>query len=102
LFHKAGIDSSPVVRSQGHGQARIRAGVLAPPICWTPLAYEHVPRRLVHGGFALGSPALRRWQSPVIDSAGTEWQQVMVYGWSKPEVTKDLMDARAAAGLATV
>jgi p-hydroxybenzoate 3-monooxygenase len=52
---------------------------------------------LLHGGFALGFGG----SSHRIDLQHlTGGKQVMVYG--QTEVTKDLMDARAAAGLATV
>ena len=102
LLYKAGIDAIVIEqRSQDYVQARIRAGVLEQGT--TDLLDEagvgaRMHREgLVHGGFALGFDG----RSHRIDLQQlTGGKQVMVYG--QTEVTKDLMDARAAAGLTTV
>ena len=102
LLYKSGIDAIVIEqRSQSYVQARIRAGVLEQGT--TDLlddagvgARMHA-EGLVHGGFALGFDG----RSHRIDLQQlTGGKQVMVYG--QTEVTRDLMDARAAAGLATV
>jgi p-hydroxybenzoate 3-monooxygenase len=102
LLYKAGIDAIVIEqRSQDYVQARIRAGVLEQGTT-DLLDAAGVGARmhregLVHGGFALGFDG----RSHRIDLQQlTGGKQVMVYG--QTEVTKDLMDARAAAGLATV
>jgi p-hydroxybenzoate 3-monooxygenase len=102
LLYKAGIDAIVIEqRSQDYVQARIRAGVLEQGTT-DLLDAAGVGARmhregLVHGGFALGFDG----RSHRIDLQHlTGGKQVMVYG--QTEVTKDLMDARAAAGLATV
>ena len=102
LLYKSGIDAIVIEqRSQDYVQARIRAGVLEQGT--TDLLDEAgVGARmhcegLVHGGFALGFGG----SSHRIDLKHlTGGKQVMVYG--QTEVTKDLMDARAVAGLTTV
>jgi p-hydroxybenzoate 3-monooxygenase len=102
LLYKSGIEAIVIEqRSQDYVQARIRAGVLEQGT--TDLLDEagvgaRMHREgLVHGGFALGFDG----RSHRIDLQHlTGGKQVMVYG--QTEVTKDLMDARAAAGLATV
>ena len=102
LLYKSGIDAIVIEqRSQDYVQARIRAGVLEQGT--TDLLDEAgVGARmhaegLVHGGFALGFDG----RSHRIDLQKlTGGKQVMVYG--QTEVTKDLINARAAAGLATV
>ena len=102
LLYKSGIDAIVIEqRSQSYVQARIRAGVLEQGT--TDLlddagvgARMHA-EGLVHGGFALGFDG----RSHRIDLQQlTGGKQVMVYG--QAEVTRDLMDARAAANLATV
>ncbi|MES2945389.1 MAG: 4-hydroxybenzoate 3-monooxygenase [Pseudomonadota bacterium] len=101
LLFKAGINAIVIEqRSQDYVLGRIRAGVLEQGT--TDLLDEvGVGTRmhsegLVHGGFALGFGG----GSHRIDlQALTGGKQVMVYG--QTEVTRDLMDARAAAGLVT-
>ena len=102
LLHQAGINALLIEqRSQDHVLSRIRAGVLEQGT--TDLldslgvgARMH-DEGLVHTGFALGFGG----GSHRIDLHRlTGGKQVMVYG--QTEVTKDLMDARSAAGLATV
>ena len=105
LLYKAGIDALVIEqRSQGYVQARIRAGVLEQGTV-DLLDAAGVGARmhregLVHGGFALGSPVFEGGSHRIDLQALTCGKQVMVYG--QTEVTRDLMDARAAAGLATV
>jgi p-hydroxybenzoate 3-monooxygenase len=101
LLYKAGIDAIVIEqRSQAYVLGRIRAGVLEQGT--TDLLDEvGVGARmhkegLVHGGFALGfGGAHHRIDLQKL----TGGKNVMVYG--QTEVTHDLMDARAAAGLAT-
>ena len=102
LLNQAGISALLIEqRSQDHVLSRIRAGVLEQGT--TDLldslgvgARMH-EEGLVHTGFALGFGG----GSHRIDLHHlTGGKQVMVYG--QTEVTKDLMDARSAAGLATV
>ncbi len=102
LLYRSGIDAIVIEqRSQDYVQARIRAGVLEQGTT-SLLDDAGVGARmhaegLVHGGFALGFDG----RSHRIDLQQlTGGKQVMVYG--QTEVTKDLMDARAAAGLTTV
>ena len=105
LLYKAGIDAIVIEqRSQRYVQARIRAGVLEQGTV-DLLDAAGVGARLhreglVHGGFALGSPVFEGGSHRIDLLALTCGKQVMVYG--QTEVTRDLMDARAAAGLATV
>lgn len=101
LLYKAGIHAIVIEqRSKDYVLGRIRAGVLEQGT--TDLLDEAgVGSRmhkegLVHGGFALGfGGAHHRIDLQQL----TGGKQVMVYG--QTEVTRDLMDARAAAGLAT-
>jgi p-hydroxybenzoate 3-monooxygenase len=102
LLHKAGIDNIILERQTGeHVQSRIRAGVLEQG-CVDLLDEAGVGQRmhregLVHDGFELAFGGARHR----IDlKALTGGKKVMVYG--QTEVTRDLMDARAAAGLLTV
>ncbi len=102
LLHRAGIDAVIIERqSADYVLARIRAGVLE-QVTMDLLDESGVGQRmhregLLHGGFDL----LFKGERHRIDLRGlTGGQQVMVYG--QTEVTRDLMDARRAAGLATV
>lgn len=102
LLHRAGIDALLLEqRSQDHVLARIRAGVLEQGTTEL-LEQAGVGSRmhregLVHGGFALAfGGAHHRIDLQQL----THGKSVMVYG--QTEVTKDLMQARAAAGLTTV
>ena len=102
LLFKAGIDNIIIERqSPAYVLGRIRAGVLEQVT--TDLLDEcgvgaRMHREgLIHGGIELLFQGARHR----IDMHGlTGGQSVMVYG--QTEVTRDLMDARAAAGLATV
>ena len=101
LLHKAGIDAVIVERqSPDYVLGRIRAGVLE-QVTMDLLDEAGVGARmhrdgLVHGGFDL----LFAGQRHRVDLAAlTGGQNVMVYG--QTEVTRDLMDARAQAGLPT-
>ena len=102
LLHKAGIDNVIVERqSADYVLGRIRAGVLE-QTTMALLDEAGVGARmhaegLVHHGFELCFGGARHR----IDlHALTGGKQVMVYG--QTELTRDLMAARAAAGLATV
>ncbi|WP_341904496.1 4-hydroxybenzoate 3-monooxygenase [Polaromonas sp. YR568] len=102
LLFKAGIDALVIEqRSQAYVLGRIRAGVLeqgTTDLLDEAGVGERMRREgLVHGGFALGfGGAHHRIDLQHL----TGGKQVMVYG--QTEVTKDLMDARAREGLATV
>ena len=102
LLAKAGIDAVILERQTGqHVLGRIRAGVLE-QVCVDLLDEAGVGARmrregLVHEGFAM----LWRGQRHRIDLHRlTGGKTVMVYG--QTELTRDLMDARQAAGLPTV
>jgi len=101
LLYKAGIDAVVLEqRSQDYVLGRIRAGVLEQGT--TDLLNEvGVGARLqheglVHGGVALGFGGAQHR----IDLHKLTGKHVTVYG--QTEVTRDLMGARAAAGLKTV
>ena len=102
LLSRAGIDNLVIERqSPDYVLGRIRAGVLE-QVCVDLLDEAGVGERmhregLVHGGFDM----LFKGHRHRIDLHGlTGGKQVMVYG--QTELTKDLMQARAAAGLPTV
>jgi p-hydroxybenzoate 3-monooxygenase len=101
LLHRSGVDAILLERqSPDYVLSRIRAGVLE-QVTLDVLAQAGVDQRLnqeglVHTGFDL----LFKGQRHRIDLAGlTGGKKVMVYG--QTEVTRDLMDARQAAGLTT-
>ena len=102
LLHQAGIDALLLEqRSQAYVLSRIRAGVLEQVTCdvmdQLGIGQRMHAQGLVHGGFSLGFDG----RTHRIDMAElTGGQHVMVYG--QTEVTQDLMDARAAAGLKTI
>ncbi|MDD0838078.1 4-hydroxybenzoate 3-monooxygenase [Curvibacter sp. HBC61] len=102
LLHKAGIDNIVIERQSGdYVLGRIRAGVLE-QITMDLLEQAGVAQRahaegLPHDGFEL----LFKGERHRIDMHKlTGGKRVMVYG--QTEVTRDLMAARAAAGLTTV
>ena len=102
LLHKAGIDAIVLERQTGdYVLGRIRAGVLE-QVSMDLLDEAGVGQRmhaegLPHGGFDL----LFHGERHRIDmQALTGGKQVKVYG--QTELTRDLMDARQAAGLPTV
>jgi p-hydroxybenzoate 3-monooxygenase len=102
LLHKAGVDAVILeARSPDYVLGRIRAGVLE-QVTVDLLDAVGVGERMhregqVHGGVELCFGGGRHR----IDLKGlTGGKQVMVYG--QTEVTRDLMDARTAAGLKTV
>ena len=102
LLARAGIDNVIIERqSPDYVLGRIRAGVLE-QVCVDLLDEAGVGARmhregLVHGGFDM----LFKGRRHRIDMHGlTGGKNVVVYG--QTEVTRDLMDARQAAGLATV
>jgi len=102
LLHKAGIDAVILERQTGdYVLSRIRAGILE-QVCIDLMDEAGVGQRmhqegLIHGGFDL----LFKGERHRIDmNKLTGGKNVMVYG--QTELTKDLMEARAAAGLTTV
>ena len=102
LLYKAGIDTIILERQTGdHVLTRIRAGILE-QVCIDLLDEASVGARmhkegLVHGGFEM----LYNGQRRRIDmNRLTGGKNVMVYG--QTDLTRDLMDARAAAGVTTV
>ncbi len=102
LLAKAGVDAVILeAKSPEYVLGRIRAGVLE-QVCVDLLDEVGVGARmhregLVHGGFELAFGGARHR----IDMHKlTGGKQVMVYG--QTEVTRDLMDDRAAKGLKTV
>jgi len=102
LLYKAGVDAVIVERqSPEYVLARIRAGVLE-QVTLDVLAQAGVDQRLNKEGLAhTGFDLLFKGERHRIDlEALTGGQKVMVYG--QTEVTKDLMEARQAAGLTTI
>ena len=102
LLFKAGVDAIILERqSPEYVLSRIRAGVLE-QVTLDVLAQAGVDQRLkkeglIHTGFDL----LFKSERHRIDLENlTGGQKVMVYG--QTEVTRDLMDARQAAGLSTI
>ena len=102
MLHKSGVDAVIIEqRSPDYVLGRIRAGVLE-KVCMDLLDQAGVSARahaegLPHDGIEL----LFKGQRHRIDlHALTGGSRVTVYG--QTEVTRDLMDARAAAGLTTV
>ncbi|MEJ0088024.1 MAG: 4-hydroxybenzoate 3-monooxygenase [Pseudomonadota bacterium] len=101
LLHNEGIDAVIVERrSADHVRGRIRAGVLEQGTV-DVLARAGVATRLrteglVHEGFEIGFHG-RRHRIPLKALVG---KTVTVYG--QTELTRDLMDARAASGAPTV
>ncbi len=101
LLHKAGIDNVILERQTGdYVLGRIRAGVLE-QVAVDALDEVGVGQRmhkegLVHGGFEL----LFQGKRHRIDMKALTGHSVMVYG--QTEVTRDLMNDRAAKGLTTV
>ena len=102
LLHKAGIDAVIIERqSAEHVLSRIRAGVLE-QVSMDLLDEAGVGQRmhaegLLHGGFDM----LFKGERHRIDMHRlTGGKNVMVYG--QTEVTRDLMNARQAAGLRTI
>ncbi|HEY8880301.1 MAG TPA: 4-hydroxybenzoate 3-monooxygenase [Roseateles sp.] len=102
LLHRAGIDNLILERQTAeHVLARIRAGVLEQTtvelLDEAGVAARLHAQGLVHHGFELMFDGARHR----IDlSRLTGGKSVVVYG--QTEVTRDLMDARAAAGLTTL
>jgi p-hydroxybenzoate 3-monooxygenase len=102
LLAKAGVDAVILERQTGeHVLGRIRAGVLE-QVCVDLLDEVGVGARmhaqgLVHGGFDMLWKNRRR---RIDMNRLTGGKNVMVYG--QTELTRDLMEARAAAGLPTV
>ena len=101
LLHQAGIDNLILEqRSAGHVLGRIRAGVLEQGTV-DLLERAGAAARLRAEGLAHdGIELLFGGQRHRIDLHALTGKRVTVYG--QTEVTRDLMQARAAAGLATV
>jgi p-hydroxybenzoate 3-monooxygenase len=102
LLYKAGIDAIILERQTGeHVLSRIRAGILE-QVCIDLLDEAGVGQRmhkegLVHGGIEM----LYNGKRHRVDlNKLTGGKNVMVYG--QTSLTRDLMDARADAGLPTV
>ena len=101
LLHRAGIDAVILeARSREYVLGRIRAGVLEAGTV-ALLERAGVGERLhaeglVHEGFDLAFGGERHR----IDLAGLTGKRVTVYG--QTEITKDLMEARAAAGAKSI
>ena len=101
LLYKAGVDALVLEqRSQDYVLGRIRAGVLeqgTTDLLNSVGVGARLQREgLVHGGVALGFGGTQHR----IDLHKLTGKHVTVYG--QTEVTRDLMDARAGAGLTTV
>lgn len=102
LLHNAGIDAVIVERVTGdYVLGRIRAGILE-QVCIDLMDEAGVGARmhkegLIHGGIEMLFDGKRH---RVDMNKLTGGKNVMVYG--QTELTRDLMDARAAAGLTTV
>jgi p-hydroxybenzoate 3-monooxygenase len=102
LLHKAGIENLIVERqSGGYVLGRIRAGVLEQTtvdlLDEAGVGARMHAKGLLHGGFELAFDGKRHR----IDlQALTGGKSVMVYG--QTDVTRDLMEARASAGLPTL
>jgi p-hydroxybenzoate 3-monooxygenase len=102
LLHRAGIDAVLLERQTAdYVLGRVRAGVLE-QVCVDLLDEAGVGARmhregLVHGGFEILAGGERH---RVDLRALTGGKSVTVYG--QTELTRDLMDARAAAGLTTI
>jgi p-hydroxybenzoate 3-monooxygenase len=102
LLHKAGVAAVVLERQTGdYVLGRIRAGVLE-QVCVDLLDEAGVGERmhregLLHGGFEILTDG-RRHRIDVHGLSGGK--NVLVYG--QTELTRDLMDARAAAKLPTV
>ncbi len=102
LLHKAGIDNVILERQTGdYVLGRIRAGILE-QVTMDLLDEIGVGERmhregLVHGGFELLFGGVRH---RIDMNRLTGGKNVMVYG--QTELTRDLMQARAAAGLSTI
>ena len=101
LLFKAGVDAIVVERqTPDYVLSRIRAGVLE-QVTLDVLAQAGVDKRLPRDGLPhTGFDLLFKGERHRIDLEGlTGGKKVMVYG--QTEVTRDLMEAREAAGLTT-
>ncbi len=104
LLHEAGIDNVIVERrSQDYVLGRIRAGVLEQglvDLLDAAKASERLHREgLVHHGVEIASAAPQLNRRLRIDMHALTGKAVTVYG--QTEITRDLMEIRAAAGLKT-
>ncbi len=101
LLHRAGIDAIVLEqRSSEYVLGRIRAGLLEQGtidlLDRAGVAARLQAQGLVHGGLEICFDGVRHR----IDLHGATGKNVTIYG--QTEITKDLMDARAAAGAKTV
>ncbi|HEY0939819.1 MAG TPA: 4-hydroxybenzoate 3-monooxygenase [Steroidobacter sp.] len=101
LLHKAGIEAVILEqRTPEYVLGRIRAGVLEQGtvdiLDLAGVAERLHSQALIHGGVELAANG-QRLRIPLTDLAG---KAVTVYG--QTEVTRDLMDARAASGAPTI
>ena len=105
LLQRAGIDAIIIEqRSAEYVQARIRAGLLEQGTAEL-LDHAGVGARLraeglVHGGVEIAFDSAAGPRRFRVDLQRLSGRNVIIYG--QTEVTKDLMDARAAAGAKTV
>jgi len=102
LLHRAGIDAIVIEqRSPDYVLGRIRAGVLEQGtvdlLHRAGVGQRLASQGLVHGGFAMG---FRNSEHRIDLHTLTGGKKVTVYG--QTEVTRDLMDARAAWGAKSV
>src|SRR4051812_16118015 len=105
LLQRAGIDTIIIEqRSAEYVQARIRAGLLeqgmAELLDQAGVGARLKAEGLVHGGVEIAFDAAAGPRRFRVDLKRLSGRNVIVYG--QTEVTKDLMDARAAAGAKTV
>ncbi len=101
LLHLAGIDALILEQRSGdYVLGRIRAGLLEQGtidlLDRAGVGARLHAQGLVHGGLELGFDGMRHR----VDLHGATGKNVTIYG--QTEITKDLMDARAAAGANTV
>ncbi len=101
LLHRRGVASVILERrSRAHVEGRIRAGVLEQGtvdlLAASGLGARMAREGLVHGGIEVAIDGVRRR----LDLAALTGRRVTVYG--QTEVTKDLVEARLAAGGAIV
>ena len=102
MLHKAGIDNVILERQSGeYVLGRIRAGILE-QVTVDLMDEAGVGRRLHHEGIVHHTIELvfRNERHPIDVSGLTGGKVVTAYG--QTELTRDLMEARSAAGLATV
>jgi p-hydroxybenzoate 3-monooxygenase len=101
LLHKAGVANVILeARSPEYVLGRIRAGVLEQGTVDVVDAADAGARMHAHGLPHEGFDIVARGERHRIDLFGLTGKRVMVYG--QTDLTRDLMDVRAAAGLASI